>query len=456
MVLETEPPLPPDKLPKCWSDNVRITALYSSIRPKDVNPLDRIDKISFWKPVIDTWCSHHHRHTFTLDELKRSFLRNGISPACFDAVVEEMMRHRQLMLYSDFTYVPSDSWALWAADVLLKRPLEKTLKAVKETVWPSFFKEEVYVHVASTQAYAEFVWSSITDSQKGMLLELKEVACICQFTGKMKDLEVAIHWLRQQGKAAVTYSRKNGEMLVKFGGTLEKKVSVTEMDMSVYSLKYSEKVLMNLLEDLEKEKKLAIVQARTYVQKDMKHMAKMCLRKKHQLESSITKNSAILDNVQQLLSRIREAESDSKVLESYKIGLTALKMRFKESGLSEDNVADTMSEIEEMLDVQKEVEAALGQTVDGGTESDAELEAELSQLLQLDQSGSDQASPPKVTKGNTSLSFEPEISDDEDSEYKDHEKLDSRLKSLTLSGGLSSSVSSPPNKPRQRLSEPAQ
>lgn len=53
----------------------------------------------------------------------------------------------------------------------------------------------------------------------------------------------------------------------------------------------------------------------------------------------------VLDNVQTLISRIGTAESDTKVLESYKSGLSALKSVFKENGISEDSVSDTMLEM---------------------------------------------------------------------------------------------------------------
>lgn len=63
------------------------------------------------------------------------------------------------------------------------------------------------------------------------------------------------------------------------------------------------------------------------------------------MERRIEKQVTVLENVQTLIERIGGAESDSHVLQSYKSGLAALKSVFKENGLTEDAVSDTMLEM---------------------------------------------------------------------------------------------------------------
>lgn len=62
----------------------------------------------------------------------------------------------------------------------------------------------------------------------------------------------------------------------------------------------------------------------------------------------IDKQLSVLENVQTLLGRLDTAEHDGKVLESYKSGLNALKTVFTDTGLTEDGVADTMIDLEEV------------------------------------------------------------------------------------------------------------
>lgn len=146
------------------------------------------------------------------------------------------------------------------------------------------------------------------------------------------------------------------------------------------------------------------------------HKAKSCLRKKKELEKVIDKRSSALDNVQVLLARIRDASSDSQVstlwmfisalenlfkmcsegplfsvlsfsdfhfaiqvLESYQVGVAALKQTFKSAGLTEDDVANTMDEVQEVLDTHNEIQALLSEPVDSST--DEGLEDELEELL---------------------------------------------------------------------------
>lgn len=72
------------------------------------------------------------------------------------------------------------------------------------------------------------------------------------------------------------------------------------------------------------------------------------MRKKQALENCLTKRSNALHNVQTLLARVHEASTDGQVLESYKLALSSLKETFKNAGLSEDAVSQTMLELGEV------------------------------------------------------------------------------------------------------------
>lgn len=67
------------------------------------------------------------------------------------------------------------------------------------------------------------------------------------------------------------------------------------------------------------------------------------------------------------------------MLESYQVGVAALKRTFKEAGLTEDDVANTMDEVREVLDTHNEIQSILSEPVDSNT--DEGLEDELSELL---------------------------------------------------------------------------
>ncbi|KAJ9599619.1 hypothetical protein L9F63_026531, partial [Diploptera punctata] len=154
--------------------------------------------------------------------------------------------------------------------------------------------------------------------------------------------------------------------------------------------------------------------------------ARSCLKKKHVLDKCIEKRMSALDNVRILLSHIREAETDAKVLEAYRFGASALKSTLKTSGLTEDNAADTMLQVQEVLDVQEEVETAMSLP----SEPDDDLEKELAELLKV-------SDLPEVPKGPPS--------------YAD---LEARLKALS-SDDLSELPKSKRVYPKASVAEPA-
>lgn len=55
-----------------------------------------------------------------------------------------------------------------------------------------------------------------------------------------------------------------------------------------------------------------------------------------------------LYNIQALLSKVQDVDVNSHVLDTYKTALNSLKTTFKETGLSEDKVINTMLELEEV------------------------------------------------------------------------------------------------------------
>lgn len=84
--------IPKDKLPECWNDEVRMNALLSPVRSLKQNPLDRKDKVTFWRSVIRDWCFHNQQHLVSVSDIERSVRKDNRSPACLALVLEEMVR----------------------------------------------------------------------------------------------------------------------------------------------------------------------------------------------------------------------------------------------------------------------------------------------------------------------------------------------------------------------------
>lgn len=368
MAEENRLPLPKSKMPVCWDDDMKMNYLFSFIRPATVNPMDSETKMKFWSGLLEEWCLHHKRPAFTIGELMKTFQRDGSIPACLPAVIENMYRNGDLVTKSNFIYAsPNKTWTSWTVDLLVKKPAVWAFTKVKDSIIKASTLPEdtVLVHVSACKTLGK---KFIGSQHRNKLLELSELA---EFWGQ-NDLEqvlVLVHGLRQDGKAAI---QEGSPTLIKLGDP-----NITDIDIGIHTLKKNEQTLSRHLEQLEAEKQAAIEEARIFVAKNMRQAARSCLRKKHVLDQCIDKRMSALDNVRVLLSRIREAETDAKVLEAYKFGSSALKSTLKTSGLTEDSAADTMLQVQEVLDVHDEIKTALSQPA----EPDDDLEKELAQLL---------------------------------------------------------------------------
>lgn len=59
-----------------------------------------------------------------------------------------------------------------------------------------------------------------------------------------------------------------------------------------------------------------------------------------------------MHNVQTLLSRVEDAHTDTQIVDTYKTALSRLRATFKETGLTEESVSNTMLELEEVNNIE--------------------------------------------------------------------------------------------------------
>lgn len=84
--------IPDEKLPQCWSDDVRMNALFAPFRLKSANPESWEMKMKFWSDMVRQWCRHKMDPIVSAADIKCAFQRKGRMAACIDIVVEEMYK----------------------------------------------------------------------------------------------------------------------------------------------------------------------------------------------------------------------------------------------------------------------------------------------------------------------------------------------------------------------------
>lgn len=385
--MDNNSPLPPGKMPKCWTEEERINALFSPFRSKLANPQDWTSKYKFWQNLIHDWLKHNARCSFSITDLNGAFKRKGCTPLCLVTVVEELLRNREIILETEFLKEPCDSWTAWSIDIFVKRPLTWSFSKVKSYVVSNETNKETrYIHLQSVRELGETVFSILEDKKENILVSFSEIAKSCKSIVDKgitdNTVMLVLIWLRHERKVAFTNNANENELLVKIAAHASE--NVTEIDEGLYKLMKQENELMKEIQLLEEGKINIINEAKSYLAKGLRQVAKTHLRKKLELESTIEKRSQTLDNIRGLISSIQDTHTNTAVLSAYKAGSDVLK-KLNESNLPETTVKDIMDDLTEALEEQREVQVILSETLKND-DSNTDLEQELEELMRFEES----------------------------------------------------------------------
>jgi len=157
------------------------------------------------------------------------------------------------------------------------------------------------------------------------------------------------------------------------------KSRVTEQDKAVLQLKqqrdklkqYQKKVNVQLERDREVAKSL--------LKEGKKEKAKLMLRKKKFQESLLIKTDGQLENIEQLVHDLEFAQVEEEVIRGLQVGNASLKKMHEL--LSLEDVESIMSETEEGIEKQREIDELLSGGLSDQDEDD--VMAELDQIIQM-------------------------------------------------------------------------
>ncbi|KAF9575481.1 hypothetical protein EC968_002742 [Mortierella alpina] len=247
-----------------------------------------------------------------------------------------------------------------------------------------------------------------------------------------RDLEILLRYMQYEMHVLVTgkldtTSNSNQvqdyEMIVRFATKnrlLKEKPrqEITKADRGIIELRQTCKTLEMQIEDVEKRIEEMTEKARSLVNKNQRRRAAYALRTRKHLEDVLQKRLQSLNMLSSILFRIQASETDTQILQSYKLGANTLASIMKTKGadgkelLSLEQVEKTMDQIADTFADQQEVDDAISAGAKTGEVSDEELMAELDALAGLSPKSekSDQIEFEGTTRTRTSLD---EMSDEE-------------------------------------------
>ncbi|XP_029459616.1 charged multivesicular body protein 7 isoform X2 [Rhinatrema bivittatum] len=306
-------------LPPEWQDDERMAFLFSAFKQnREVNRSDWDSKMAFWAPLVVSQSRQKEELCFTLKELQKSFQRKGSIPLGLGTVIEEMLRHKKLQRESEFVASVNSGWISWGVGLFVVKPLQWTLSTV-------------------------LGGSKVPTEEVFVVPELLKI--------------------------------------VKFARGPHETVSpVNDVDMGVYQLMQSEKLLQKKVEMLSLQVERSKEEARSAYRLGKKQQALRSLKSKKRTEKRLGELQAKLECVQGILDRISASQTDRMVVDAYQAGVAALKLAMKD--VTVQKAESLVEQIQEYCDTQEDITQALtGLEISSLDVDTEELEQELNFLL---------------------------------------------------------------------------
>uniref|UniRef100_UPI0037E8D6E9 charged multivesicular body protein 7 n=1 Tax=Semicossyphus pulcher TaxID=241346 RepID=UPI0037E8D6E9 len=367
-------------LPPEWDDDERMNFMFSDFKEnREVNTTDWDSKTDFWTALIVKGCRDRGTVCVSLQELNKTFRRKEKSPLGLGTVIQSMARCGKIQRESEFAANVDCGWLSWGVGLLLVKPLKWTFSTLlgssRVPLEESFVIIELVKEKAAEllEAYrsSDFASSSILSFQE--LCTLSSDVCADESTLCMALLQL-------QRDKQVTVSLHEGEKIVKFCQPGQDRVSpVSDVDIGIYQLQRSEKLLGERVEKLGFEADKCKEEARMLLREGKKSQALRCLRGRKRVEKRSDNLFAQLESIRGILDRIAQSQTDKMVMQAYQAGVAALRLSFKD--VTVERAENLVDQIQELCDTQDEVNQTISSGVTGVDEDMDELEQELKSLL---------------------------------------------------------------------------
>uniref|UniRef100_A0A8C9SKA6 Charged multivesicular body protein 7 n=1 Tax=Scleropages formosus TaxID=113540 RepID=A0A8C9SKA6_SCLFO len=350
---DVAPDFPPD-----WEDDERMTFLFSAFKEnREVNTTDWDGKMNFWVPLVIGSCRKRGAVSFNLQDLNESFRRKGSMPLGLGTVIQCMARCGKVQKESEFAANVDSGWLSWGVGLLLVRPLKWTLSTLLGNSRVPLEESFVVIELVKEKA-AELMRvyrsSPVADRSLLSFQELRALSAhVCP-----DETTLCLALIQLQREKQVTVLLHEGEKIVKFSQLDQGRVSpISDMDVGIYQLQCSEKLLGDRVEALGLEAERCREEARKLLQEGKKSQALRCLKGRKRVEKRAERLYGQLETVKGILDRIAHSQTDRLVMQAYQAGVAALRLSLKD--VTVERAESLVDQIQELCDTQDEVNQTL-------------------------------------------------------------------------------------------------
>lgn len=218
-----------------------------------------------------------------------------------------------------------------------------------------------------------------SDLASSPVLAFAELSGLCSdICADESTLCMALLQLQRDKQATVCLH--DGEKVVKFCQCGQERVPpVSDVDVGIYQLQRSEKLLVERVERLEVEAQRCKEEAKVLLREGKKSQALRCLRGRKRVEKRAENLQAKLESIRGILDRIAQSQTDKMVVQAYQAGVSALRLSLKD--VTVEGAEKLVDQIQELCDTQDDVTQTLSGGVTGADGDMDELEEELKLLL---------------------------------------------------------------------------
>ncbi|KAJ1547564.1 Charged multivesicular body protein 7 [Nowakowskiella sp. JEL0078] len=362
------------------SKNNRLPFLYSNFKPKNVNPSSYNDRLLFWKNTLEVatrsgLLSSTSSTTFCAEGLDVKFTHNGLRPLGLDIVLDELSNSGDLIELN--TYRNYRTWAGWAFDsafYLASIPFQLAFGPTKRNLSTNTFVNTTLLKSLADKALNK-INGDIVKFSTDRIMSQRELNSFLSEVQEM-DIELILKFWERTNVVIIQFDAKSGSRFPK--DQKEYTSGITPIDSGIVIIKETLHALHSQADDLDKQIDQLNKETKIKLAESNKSRAMFALKRRHALEKILSARLGSIETIENILSRIQSAETDTQVLEAYKSGSETLKSLLP----SIDSVESTMSQLQDTLADAQEIENAI-QTGIVGTigENDQDLEIELDALL---------------------------------------------------------------------------
>ncbi|XP_053665447.1 charged multivesicular body protein 7 [Anopheles marshallii] len=379
-------------LPECWSDDRRMGILLAEFRPRQLNAASYDAKMKFWKDLIHAFCSTSGCSVVSISLLKEQFRRKGTVPYCLHIVLADMLAKGELCKESQLKAqqrTGAFGFNLWTAKQFVKAPILWGYEVAvgRFTGMVNINDNENFIVTAVTHQHSKMIENIIAERElTNKLLQYEYLVDLLKKTSSITrhGVEPAVDLLEKCNRLTkqTIVCGETSTLLIKFAGANAIAQPITSIEKSIYELEESENRLMEDINMVEHSISQTMDKVREYIKDGRKQMAKTYLKKKNYLEKNMQGKINALENLQGILLKIHNCQSDKNIIEAYKLGTNALKNAYEAAGITIDQLDETMDEMRYVLEQHDEMSALIN-TVSTSDVDELELEQELGDLIDM-------------------------------------------------------------------------